>query len=287
MSAMRPPIPYYGGKMRVAQAVASHLPDHDHYVEPFAGALSVLLAKPPSHLETVNDIDGDLVTFWRVLRDQPEELMRLMELTPHSRAEHRAALDLDVPSDLERARRVWVQLSQGYGRRLGNTGWAFQYRGSVALSAALPRYAQRVPACAARLRSVSLECRPALEVIRDYGAHPGVLLYCDPPYMDGTRSSGGKSYRHEMLSSDAHAELADALHGAKASVVLSGYPSPLYDQLYAGWERVDISTQSGLARVDKARTEVLWSNRRIIQQDVMDFAFKGSDTDQGDRHVPA
>lgn len=81
---MRPPIAYYGGKQRVAQAISSMLPAHSHYVEPFAASLAVLLAKPASRLETVNDLDGDLMTFWRVLRDQPQELTRACALTPHS-----------------------------------------------------------------------------------------------------------------------------------------------------------------------------------------------------------
>ena len=81
---MKPPMPYYGGKQRIADRIVATFPDHLHYVEPFAGGLSVLLAKEQSKLETVNDLDRHLVTFWRVLRDRPEDLMRVCTLTPHS-----------------------------------------------------------------------------------------------------------------------------------------------------------------------------------------------------------
>jgi DNA adenine methylase len=93
-----PPFAYYGGKTTLATTIADLLPAHDHYVEPFAGSLAVLLAKPATKWETVNDLDGDLVTFWRVLRDRPEDLARAAMLTPHARAEIETAKDLDVPT---------------------------------------------------------------------------------------------------------------------------------------------------------------------------------------------
>ncbi|WP_234974522.1 DNA adenine methylase [Williamsia sterculiae] len=111
MPRQTPPMAYFGGKTRLAPRIAGMLPAHGHYVEPFAGSLAVLLTKPISRMETVNDLDGDLMTFWRVLRDRPTELARVCALTPHSRAELIEAqnvsdhADLD---DLERARLVWV-----------------------------------------------------------------------------------------------------------------------------------------------------------------------------------
>lgn len=123
---LAPPFAYYGGKTRIAGWITRHLPAHGHYVEPYAGGLSVLLAKAPSPHETVNDLDGDLMAFWRVLRDRPAELARACALTPHSRAEFAAARDLPgVADELERARRVWVILSQGRAGRLSpnRSGW--------------------------------------------------------------------------------------------------------------------------------------------------------------------
>lgn len=267
MTALAPPFAYYGGKTKLAERIVALLPACGHYVEPFAGGLAVLLAKPRSAMETVNDVDGDLMLFWRVLRDRPDDLARVCDLTPHSRAEHDAAYDLDV-DQLERARRVWVLLSQGRGGALRRTGWRF-YRDPAGSTTSMPdylaAYAARIPPCAVRLHGVSLECRDALEVIEDYGQHDDVLLYCDPPYLRSTRNS--VNYSHEMASEAEHVALASALARCRAAVVLSGYASPLYDGLYDGWHRTELTAwtgngiRDGATRTDGERTEVLWSNR--------------------------
>lgn len=272
---LAPPFAYYGGKTTLADKIAQLLPEHAHYVEPFAGSLAVLLAKPRSKMETVNDLDQDLMTFWRVLRDRPEDLARAMDLTPHARAEQAAAYDLDVPDDLERARRVWVLLSQGRSSTLRRTGWRF-YRDPAGSTYSMPdylnAYADRVPAVARRIHGVSLECRDALEVIRDYGKHPNVLLYCDPPYLASSRNS--TNYRHEMPSEEQHRELAQVLNGCAAAVVLSGYDSPLYADLFGGWHRAELSAwtgngiRNGATRAAGNRVEVLWSNRPLGEPDL-------------------
>lgn len=260
-----PPFAYFGGKTQLAERIAATFPAHQHYVEPFAGSLAVLLSKRPSAMETVNDLDGDLMTFWRVLRDQPDELARVCALTPHSRAEHQAAYDLSDVTDVERARRVWVLLSQGRGGQLLRAGWrhyADPYGGS-GMPDYLSGYVGRLPAAAARLIEVSLESQPAQDVIAKYGKYPNVLLYVDPPYLGSTRSSGG--YRVDMPTVEAHRDLLDSLLGCKAAVVLSGYPSELYDGALSGWDRTEFATGTGQASkgVWSTRTEVLWSNREI------------------------
>lgn len=258
---MKPPFTYYGGKTTLASQIAALFPPHRHYVEPFAGSLAVLLAKPPTKLETVNDIDQDLMTFWRVLRERPEDLARVCEFTPHARAEHVAARDLSVEDELERARRVWVLLSQGRTGTLRTTGWRF-YSDPAGTSTAMPGYLRgyvgRMLAAAERLRNVSLECRPALEVIDIYGKHREVLLYVDPPYLGETRAVG---YRHEMTGTAEHEGLASALLGCRSTVVLSGYASDLYEDLFSGWCRTELRSGTGQAGAYEARTEVLWSNR--------------------------
>lgn len=263
---MKPPFPYYGGKQTIAERIIAMLPNHTHYIEPYAGSLAVLLAKPRSPLETVNDLDGELVHFWRTLREQPDALEAACALTPHSRGEHRQALDQPEPpaDDVERARRTWVLLTQsqsgGTGRR---TGWRF-FAGAPKSSYSMPQYlrayVERFGPVVARLHGVSLECRPALDVIRTYGRDPGCLLYVDPPYVHATRK--GRGYRHEMSDGD-HRELAAALQGVRAAVVLSGYPSDLYDDLYAGWQRVEMASGTGNGGQWRDRTEVLWSNRPL------------------------
>lgn len=263
--AIKSPVPYFGSKQRIAPWIASLLPDHEHYVEPFAGGLSVLLAKRPARMETVNDLDGELMTFWRVLRDRPAELLRACMLTPHARAGLEETF-APVPDgdELELARRIWSRLAQGRSGTLRRTGWRHYIdpAGSVtSMPGYLEAYADRLAAAAERFHGVSLECLPALTLIGKYGAQPDALLYVDPPYLGTTRP--WSNYRCEMKTEAEHRELAAALHDCRAAVVLSGYDSPLYTKLYDGWHRYETATMTGNARTTKDRTEVLWSNRAL------------------------
>lgn len=281
---MKPPFTYFGGKTAIASKIAGLLPAHEHYVEPFAGSLAVLLAKPPSAsaMETVNDIDGDMMNFWRVLRDRPAELIRLCASTPHARAMHEEALTPPpgcpggtgwpgpAESDVERAWRLWVVLTQGRsGKMAQRTGWRY-YQDPRGSSSSMPdylaAYVARLAPAAARLAEVSLECSPALTVIGRYGQHPSNLIYADPPYLGSLRKktrgrSRGPSYVHELRTDAEHAELLESLLACKAAVVLSGYASPLYDRALDGWDRAEIATQTGNGGADRGRVEVLWSNR--------------------------
>lgn len=257
--------------MSIAAEIVALLPAHSHYVEPYCGSLSVLLAKPPAPKETVNDLDGELMLFWRVLRDRPEQLARVCALTPHSRAEHAAAGD-PANDELEAARRIWVRLTQGRSGTLRKVGWRYYINpsgSSLGMPAYLAAYVDRLAPAAERLATVSLECRSALDVINAYGSHADALLYVDPPYPGSTRA--GANYRHEMTGEAEHRELAEALHAARAAVVISGYPSDLYDRrLYAGWDRHTIAahTSQGNTSSNRAgnRVEVLWSNRPLGNQ---------------------
>lgn len=264
---VKPPFAYYGGKTTLAPKIASLLPPHEHYVEPFAGSLAVLLAKKPSRAETVNDLDGDLMTFWRVLRDRPDELERACALTPHSRAELALAKDLDVEDGLERARRVFVRLTQSRANSMKQTGWRYGRTINKVMATHTVDLVRHVAPAAWRLRNVSLENRDALDVMRDYGAEPTVCLYVDPPYLGETRAT---NYRVEMLADDAHTALADVLNECKATVVLSGYDSPLYADLFAGWHRMDLDGATTLSGAT-GRVEVLWSNVPLHDTLALDF----------------
>ncbi|MFD6619947.1 DNA adenine methylase [Streptomyces albidoflavus] len=262
---MKSPVPYFGSKQRIAPWIASLLPAHEHYVEPYAGGLSVLLAKRPARMETVNDLDGELMVFWRVLRERPTELLRACMLTPHSRAGlEETFAEPPAGDDLELARRIWSRLAQGRSGTLRRTGWRHYIdpAGSVtSMPGYLEAYADRLAAAAERLHTVSLECLPALTLIGKYGAQPDVLLYVDPPYLGTTRP--WSNYRVEMKTEGEHRELADALADCAAAVVLSGYDSPLYAELYGDWHRYEQSTMTGNAASSKGRTEVLWANRPL------------------------
>lgn len=269
-------IGYYGSKHSIAPQIVNLMPAHRGYVEPYAGSLSVLAAKPPSPFECVNDLDQDLMTFWRVLRDRCDELERLAALTPHSRAEYAGTWPpAGAEDDLTRAWRVWVQLTQGRGGQLRQTGWRYHEvtrgRGS-GMPTTLAGYVGRFAAAAERLRNVSLECLPALDVIDRYGRDPQTVMYVDPPYLGSVRGPGN-IYRHELREPAEHVDLAVALHACQATVLLSGYASPLYDnELYADWHRHEITAWTGQGRAehkhaDGVRTEVLWSNRPIALTD--------------------
>lgn len=261
---MKPPFPYYGGKTRIAEQIVELMPSHVHYVEPFAGALSVLLAKPRSALETVNDKHEDLVNFFRVLREQTDELTKACALTPHSRVEHALSRERAGLSDLERARRTFVNLSQGRSASLRKTGWAHVFTAdSYGRAGSRAPYLQsmvgRFAGIADRLLDVSFECRDALDIIRLYGAHEDVLLYVDPPYLNTTRTSQG--YEHEFGRKDQHEDLLQALLACKSTVMLSGYLSSLYSEHLADWEELRI--HGSRTQRNQPTTEVLWCNRPL------------------------
>jgi len=265
MTATRSPIQYFGGKTNLADRIVALMPEHEGYVEPFAGSLSVLLAKPAAKkVEVANDIDGRLMTFWRVLRERPLELARAAAMTPHSRGELEVAMTFHVDlDDLEVARRVWVLLTQGRSRTLQRTGWRFyaDVSGtSASFSQYMTAYRERLLPAAERIKDVSLECRDAVEVIEQYGRFESNLLYVDPPYLGSTR--GGSRYSHEMATRAEHDRLLDALVGVRATVMLSGYASELYDERLGAWERVELKASSGNAKVS-ARADVVWMNRPV------------------------
>lgn len=255
---MKPPMPYYGGKQTAANRIVSLFPRHDGYIEPYAGSLAVLLAKPVEPLEVANDISRHLVTFWRVLRDRTDELVAACELTPHSRVELDTARDFDSVDEVEIARRVWVQLTQARSASWKSTGWRFftdPHGTSASMSQYLDGYKKRLDPAAGRLMNVQLECRNALDVVREYGRHRDNLLYVDPPYVGSTRKSSG--YQHEMKEDAEHEALLDALLSCNSAVVLSGYASELYDDALIGWERHVIGSKTQ----GSDRTEVVWVNR--------------------------
>lgn len=261
----RSPVPYFGGKSWLAPRLAGVLPPHKHYVEVCGGSLAVLLAKRRSPQETVNDLDGFLMTFWRVLRDRPDDLERVCSLTPHSRAERALAQEISSDLDeLEIARRVFVALTQGRSGSLTRTGWRHDLRPvSTPMPVTLQRYAGRIGAAAKRIRGVSLECRPAVELVEAYGSDRGNLLYVDPPYIVDKGIRRGGEYRVEMRSEKAHQELLEACLSVDAAVVVSGYGSELYDGMLGDWYRWEIPMVTSQGSGDGRRVEVVWSNRRL------------------------
>jgi len=253
----RPPLRYRGGKWRLAPWIISHFPPHETYVEPFMGGASVLFRKEPSELEIINDLDGEVVAFFRVLRDDPEALTRSIELTPHARDEL-AYCYAPSPgaSDMEKARRMFVRSFLAFGASGKKSGFRLQ-KSLYGWGKNFPRQMKNLdhlPPAAVRLRNVQIENIDALELIRRVDG-PDVLIYTDPPYVASGRA--GRLYRHEMMSQAEHNELAHTLNKTRAMVVLSGTPSPEYDRLYRGWRRVDIEA---MGERQNYYTEALWLN---------------------------
>jgi DNA adenine methylase len=247
---------YHGGKVRLADRIVSLFPDHDCYCEPFGGGAAVLLAKPRARLEVYNDLDGDMVTLFRVLRDRAADLAEAIALTPFAREEHEQAY-MATEDELERARRVLIRSHFGHGSSGIHRPTGFRAAGLRAGTlpvhgwASLPRTIRQA---AERFRGVVIERRPAVQVMR---AHDGAktVFHVDPPYLPETRDCG-RDYRHEMTRAD-HIQLLECLRTLEGSVVLSGYASPMYDEALQDWRRITIKTKA-----DRAgdRTEVLWCN---------------------------
>lgn len=251
----RPILRYHGGKWEMAPWIISLFPSHRVYVEPFGGGGSVLLRKPRSYAEIYNDLDGEVVNLFQVARDRGHELCRALELTPFARTEFTQAYD-PVADPVERARRMVIRAFMGHGSNGHQVKTGF--RADAQSSGTTPaRDWRNFPTAfvkvVERLRGVVIENRSALSLIERFGKKDA-LIYADPPYVHSTRTDRRGDYAYEMSDAD-HRELAAALNATPAAVVLSGYHSPLYDELYAGWERAEKATQ---ADGGAARVEVLW-----------------------------
>lgn len=260
----RPAIRYHGGKWKLAPWIISHFPPHKVYVEPFGGGGSVLLRKPRTYAEVYNDLDGEIVNLFRVLRDNPEPLIRAIELTPFARDEFMQAYDPVIYDHTEWARRVVVRSSMGFGSAAAS-GKATGFRSNSNRSGTTPAHDwANVPhnllGIVQRLKGVVIENKDASEIMFQHDS-PVTLHYVDPPYVHSTRAQGNPycdkgQYRHEM-DDEGHRRLATTLHELRGFVVLSGYPCELYDELYSGWDKRQIEAHADGAR---DRVECLWLN---------------------------
>mgnify|MGYP001619158592 CR=1 FL=1 len=261
----RPIVRYHGGKFLLANWIISHFPPHRVYVEPFGGGGSVLMRKPRSYAEVYNDLDGEIVNVFRVVRYRGDELRRALELTPFAREEFLLSYE---PSDdpVEQARRTIARSFMGFGSAAA-CGEVSGFRANSNRLGTTPaqdwrNYPDSLPAAIDRLRGVVIENRDATEVMRQHDG-PDTLHYVDPPYHHDTRARGDrnsvKSYKHEMTD-DQHRDLASALKNLQGMVVLSGYRCPLYDDLYAGWGRIDRAAHADGGR---DRVESLWLSPNV------------------------
>lgn len=266
MKVSSPALRYHGGKFRMAPWVTSFFPAHTVYVEPFGGAASVLLHKRPSYAEVYNDLDGDVVNFFRVLRDPAmrEKLTEACVLTPYARDEFDLAYEhSDDP--VERARRLAVRASMGFGSAgatKGGTGFRVDTQRKYSTAQHVwARYPDSLAPIGHRLAGVLIENRPAVDVMLQHDS-PETLHYADPPYVMSTRDpraiKGQSSYyRHEMTDDD-HVELIRVLRQLRGHVILSGYDCELYRDLLTDWEVHQTAARISAGRGTTLRMETLW-----------------------------
>lgn len=230
------------------------------YLEPFAGSLAVLFNKKRCHIETVNDLDGEVTNFFCILRDRGNELEQLISLTPFSRREYEDAYK-SCEDELERARRFAVKCWMGFGcGNLYRNGFkSGQQTHSPNPAKAWAKLPETMKLATERLKGVQIENLPAVELIKRYDTSD-VFIYADPPYLHGTRKN--YLYKHETSETD-HKELLRFLTVHPGKVLLSGYDNDLYNKILGGWNKVQKDTQ---AEGGRRRTETLWMNYDIEEK---------------------
>lgn len=260
---------YPGSKWSIADWIISYFPQHHSYLEPFFGSGAVLFNKPRSNIETVNDLDGNVVNLFEWIRKDPERLSREIYYTPYARQIYDSAFETVPEDSFERAVNFYIRLNMGHGFRTNGekVGWKNDVQGRERAYASqdwcnLPN---KIMLAAERLRGVQIENMPAAELIKRFN-HQNVLIYADPPYVLSTRH--GKQYRHEM-SNEAQSDLLEVLHAHKGAVLISGYDSDLYNDSLHDWYRVETDCYSQTA---SKKREILWMNFEPAgQMSIKDF----------------
>jgi DNA adenine methylase len=254
---------YPGSKKRISLWIVGQFPDNYReltYLEPFFGSGSVFFAKEPSMIETINDIDGKVINLFKQIREHPDELIRLISLTPWSRQEYREAFE-STDDELEQARRLLIRAWMGRGGCgiICRSGVRFNKKKNGPLLNFCDFLPDRIAVVADRLlHSVSgpvqIECKDAVTLIEEYDRE-NVFMYLDPPYMRSTRNKN-KLYKHEMTADD-HLRLLEAVTGSKANILISGYENGMYKEHLEGWYK---DTKMTLDEAGNKKVEIIWRN---------------------------
>ena len=265
MTIKNPAIRYHGAKFRLAPWIMQFFPPHKCYVESFGGAAGVLIQKPRVYAEIYNDLDEDIVNFFRVIRDpaQLEQLLQKLAFTPYARAEYELAFTA-TEEPIERARRTIIRAQMGFGSggaTKNSTGFRIDKKRSYGTASHLwARYPENLVAVANRFEGVLIENRPAMEIMQQHDDRE-TLHFVDPPYVHSTRELKSVTgvYRHE-LSDREHLQLLESLLELKGMVVLSGYDSELYREKLKGWETHTTESRISAGRGTAVRNEFVWLN---------------------------
>jgi DNA adenine methylase len=269
MTDAKPALRYHGAKYRLAKWLLPFFPPHGLYVEPFGGAAGVLLQKPRVYAEVYNDLDGDVVNYFRVLRDPMlrSQLLDAVALTPYARVEFEDAVE---PSDdmVERARRLAIRAQMGFGSAgatKARTGFRIDTRRKHGTSQHLwYRFPENIAFAAERLMGVLIENRPAIDVMRQHDG-ASTLHFVDPPYVHATRQMGGgsRAYSHEMTDAD-HVDLLDMLMQLEGMVIVTGYPHSIYAEKLATWTCHQTKSRISAGRGTALRDECCWINPAAV-----------------------
>ena len=261
---MRAVFRYPGSKWSIAEWIISHFPDGYEnmvYLEPFLGSGAVFFNKRPGIVETINDLDGDVVNLFYVLRERPEDLKRVLELTPYSREEYDKSFE-DCEDSLEKARRFMVKTTQAIGAKLGHGKCGWRNHKSMKIGGTACKWGgitETIDTAASRLRGtttnlVQIEHMDAFRLIERYNT-PEALIYIDPPYVRSSRKSGAL-YRYEMTDEDQK-RLLELIAKSRAKIIISGYDNELYKKALDSWETDSTMSQTTSS---KMACEKIWMN---------------------------
>lgn len=245
---------YPGSKWRIAEWIISFFPAHKVYLEPFFGSGACFFLKTPAYIETINDVDGNIVNLFRVCREHPEELARAINLTPFSREEFQKCYEKsDDP--IEQARRTLVRYHQSFGTsNSSKNSWRnVQTYGGPRCATMWNYLPETIVSCCERLKEAQIENTDALQLIARYD-NPDTLIYCDPPYLQNIRKKN--MYACEMKDAE-HIELLKLLKKSNSKIILSGYDNEMYNSELSDWHTAEKPTT---AQMGLHRTEKLWMN---------------------------
>lgn len=258
---MKNVLKYPGSKTRIADWITSYIPEHGVYLEPFFGGGAVFFNKPPARIETINDINSEVYNYFKVLRDNPDELIHALSLTPYSREEYNSSyICNNNDSDVERARKFAIRCCQGFGAA---NRYKNGFRSSIGKLSprttsfwnAFPEVLQKA---SLRLKEAQIENQDALTLIQRYNKEE-VFIYADPPYPLATR----KNYLYDKeLSDDEHIQLLELIKAHKGKVMISSYDNALYNDLLSGWHKEYKNT---IAENSVKRVEVIYMNYELQQ----------------------
>ena len=252
---MRSILKYPGSKWRIANWIIEKMPEHHSYLEPYFGSGAVFFNKAPSNIETINDIDSDITNLFNVIRENTDELLRKVVMTPYSRKEYDNAFIATTEDDnIESARKFLIRCWQGIGsNNKYKSGWKNDVQGRERAYAVKNWYElpEKITEIVDRLKTVQIENRPAVELIKRFNSEK-VLIYADPPYLTSTRKRN--IYKYEMTDQE-HEELLKVLLKHKGPVIISGYDNEMYNEYLKTWEKYQINN---LAEHGIKRVETLW-----------------------------